>query len=111
MFKKSDWKPLLLGTIAGALIFFGATVKADEMTEQFEPVDIPDSMYFIYGMYWEGEARPVPEIYGPMTADECGQSADWAKGYADMLSDRAPQVELYFMASCITEDELKSNSV
>jgi len=111
MFKKSDWKPLLLGCVVGMLLFFGATVEADEITEQFEPVDIPENMYFIFGMYWEGESRPTPEIYGPMTTDECKQSANWATGYASRLAKKTPQVKLYFMADCISENSLKTKSI
>jgi len=46
MFKKSDWKPLILGCIAGAILFFGATVEADEIAEQFEPVDVEELVVF-----------------------------------------------------------------
>jgi len=52
MFKKSDWKPLILGCVVGMLLFFGTTVKADDTTEQFEPVDIPEEKITV--QTWKG---------------------------------------------------------
>jgi len=110
MFKKSDWKPLLLGCIAGAILFFGATVKADDTTEQFEPVDIPDNTYFIFGMYMSGESKPVPQMCGPGTVEECKALQKWWQDYANELSSQDTRT-VYLMADCISEDSLKMKSI
>jgi len=114
MFKKSDWKPLVLGCVVGMLLFFGATVEADEITEQFEPVDIPENMYFIFGMYMSGESKPVPQIFGPGTVEECKSMQKWWQDYADELVDKNSRTVYLMadcMADCMAEDKLKMKSI
>jgi len=68
------------------------------------------TIYFIFAIMFEGEARPPPEIYGPMTFQECHKSKVWGQKYANRLSDSDGRV-VHLLAVCITEDQLRLKSI
>jgi len=116
---KFDFNSLILGMLLGGLATLSGSLFADERihdviepnAEQFEPVDIPENMYFIFGMYMSGEAQPAPQIFGPGTVEECKAMQQWWHVYATKLQEANKDREVYLTADCMAEDKLKMKSI
>lgn len=67
-------------------------------------------LYFVFSMWFAGDAQPDVKYYGPISQLECNYLAEQAQRYAAELQATV-ETQLYLLSACVPEEELRRNSI